>query len=195
MGGLTGMLALAMAGACALGNPPTDDSAPPHGGLPQGVTAAPPATQVGPVTTPTPAGVDPMPAPAFAPGSSLGEAGGTVVLDSATRLMSARLDTVIGAMSRGLTSMPIPVARSVVQGISGSLRESTVPRLRAVSTELDALDALLSKSPIDGRAVGLQLQRLASRSAAASPEAGVLAGRVARLSDLLQEAGKKLAGQ
>ena len=186
--------AAALATACALNDPPTDDT-PSHGGLPEGVSASPATPQVGPVTNPTPPGAaEPALMPTRQPlGNFASEKTRPVALDSATKLLSARLDTVIMYGNRDLTQMPIPRARSIVQSISRQLHVSKVTRVHNVAVELDSLDVLLAQNPIDGRAVGRSLQRLSGRAAAASPEAGVLAGRVAHLADVLQSAGNKLA--
>lgn len=186
-------LAMLAAAACALSNPPTDET-PPHGGLPPGVSAAPPQTSAGPATSPTPVAPDLTPQPDRTPlGSFTRENTPRVTLDSTTRTLSARLDSVIAVASSDLTTLPLPAARGLVRALSSSLAESRTPRVRAVATELDTLGTLLAASPVDGRAVGRTLQRLAARAQAASPEAGVLAGRVARLADQLNDAGNKLA--
>ena len=184
----------AIAGACAWNDPPSDEPTP-GGGLPLGVTAGPANTQVGPITSPTPTTEPtPTPMPTREPlGNFIGERTGRVPLDDSTRLMSARLDSVLAGTRSGLTSMPIPVARGLVRSIAKTLHVSRVTRVHNVAVELDTLDMLLAQSPIDGRAVGRQLQRLSARAAAATPEAGVLASRVARLADVLNEDGARLA--
>lgn len=184
--------AVGLALACAWNDPPTEG--PSHGGLPQGVTAAPANTQVGPVTSPTPT-TDPTPTPVGTRepmGNFIEERTPRVAVDSNTKAMSARLDSVIVGASGGLTKMPIPVARGLIRSISASLHVSKVTRVHNVAVELDSLHVLLGQQPIDGRAVGYSLQRLAARASAATPEAGVLAGRVARLADVLQEEGTRL---
>jgi hypothetical protein len=181
--------------ACALFDPPSDE-VPPYGGLPPGVTAGPATTQVGPVTTPTPAMPDQTPSPTREPlGNFAGERGPRVAMDTATRTASARLDSVIVHANRNITSMPIPLARGLLRSISASLEGSRVPRVRAVATELDSLHTLLGATPFDDHAVGHSMLRLSARANAAAPEAGVLAGRVARLADALKEAGTPLARQ
>lgn len=190
---LAGILGLAV--ACAWNDPPSDD-VPAHGGLPPGISASPANTQVGPVTSPTPTPEPtPSPTPTREPlGNFVEERTPRVALDSNTRTMSARLDSTLFGVNGGVTKMPIPVARGLVKSISATLHVSRVTRVHNVAVELDSLHALLGQSPIDGAAVGRSLQRLSSRAAAATPEAGVLAGRVARLADVLQEEGKRLVG-
>ena len=194
---LAGRLLAAMAGsatlaaACALNDPPPDSS--PTGSLPQGVTVAPASPQTGPVTSPTSPSIDPTPMPSHEPMGNFVERGShRVHLDSATRVLSARLDSVIVYGNRDITKMPIPLARGLIQTIAKTLHVSKVTRVHNVAVELDSLDMLLAQSPIDGKAVGRRLQRLSGRAAAASPEAGVLAGRVAHLADVLEEAGNRL---
>jgi hypothetical protein len=192
------LAALATLGlACALSDPPTEDDAPSHGGLPMGVSASPANTQVGPVTSPTPTTeASPMPMLSRQPlGNYIEERTPRVIVDSTSRLLAARLDSIGGAAtaSGGLTKMPIPVARALVKSMAATLHKSRVTRVHNVAVELDSLDALLAQSPVDGRLVGRSLQRLSARSAAATPEAGVLAARVARLADLLQAEGARMA--
>jgi hypothetical protein len=186
--------ALALAGACALNDPPTDDSPPMGGGLPQGVSAAPASPQTGPVTSPLPSATTEQP-PVMG-GQPLGnfvERGGRRVrLDSTTRWYAVRLDSIISFGNRDITEMPIPLARSLIQTIGGSLHKSNITRVHNVAVELDTLNMLLGQTPVDGQAVGRSLRRLSGRAAAASPEAGVLAGRVAHLADVLEQAGNRL---
>jgi hypothetical protein len=191
---LAGAGALALAAACALNDPPTDET-PPTGGLPMGVSAAPASPQTGPVTSPLPSATTEQP-PVMG-GQPLGNfvegRAPRVRIDSTTKLLGARLDSVISYGNRDITQMPIPLARSLVRSISAMLHPSRVTRVHNVAVELDSLDALLAQSPIDGPAVGRSLRRLSGRAAAASPEAGVLAGRVAHLADVLEDAGNRLA--
>ena len=186
--------AMALVAACALGSPPSGDS-PPTGGLPAGVTASPAAPQTGPVTSPMPAATtEQPPMPSRQPlGNFVGEHTPRVEVDTMVRYLGARLDSVIMYGHRDITSMPIPVARGLIKAISAALHPSRVPRVHNVAVELDSLDALLAQTPVNGKAIGRSLQRLSGRAAAASPEAGVLAGRVAHLADVLQDAGNKLA--
>ena len=185
--------AIVLAAACALNDPP-EDSPPLGGGLPQGVSASPAAPQTGPVTSPLPSATTEQP-PVMG-GQPLGNfvEGGNrrVRLDSTTRWYAVRLDSIITFGNRDITQMPIPLARSVVQSLAASLHKSNVTRVHNVAVELDSLDLLLGQTPIDGQAVGRRLRRLSGRAAAASPEAGVLAGRVAHLADVLEAAGNKL---
>ena len=195
---LAGRLLAAMAGsaalaaACALNDPPTD--ATPTGSLPEGITVTPATPQTGPVTSPMGPSIEQTPMPSREPLGNFVERGEPRVhLDSATRLLSARLDSVIVHGNRDITRMPIPLARGLIQSLSRTLHVSKVTRVHHVAVELDSLDLLLAQSPIDGKAVGRRLQRLSGRAAAASPEAGVLAGRVAHLADVLGDAGNRLA--
>lgn len=194
----TAVLAIVTMGACALSNPPTDET-PPTGGLPEGVSASPPQTSTGggTVTSPTPVTPDLMPAPSGQPmGNFVAERGPRVesaLPDSATRVLAARLDSVIAPASTDLTRLPIPVARGLIRSISATLAGARSPRTLAVAAELDSLHALLGANPVDGGAVGRSLQRVAARSQAAAPAAGVLSARVARLADQLNDAGNKLA--
>lgn len=194
----TAVLAIVTMGACALSNPPTDET-PPTGGLPEGVSASPPQTSTGggTVTSPNPVTPELLPSPSGQPmGNFVAEGGpraAAVIPDSATRVLAARLDSVIAPASTDLTQLPIPVARALIRSISGTLAGTRSPRTLAVATELDSLHALLGASPVDGRAVGRSLQRVAARSQAAAPAAGVLSARVARLADQLNDAGNKLA--
>ena len=186
--------AIVLAAACALNDPPTDET-PPTGGLPPGVTASPAAPQTGPVTSPLPAATtEQPPVPSGQPlGNFAGERGPRIRGDSTTRWYGVRLDSVIVFANRDITKMPIPMARGLVQTLASALHQSRVPRVHNVAVELDSLNTLLGQSPIDGRAVGRSLQRLSGRATAASPEAGVLAGRVVHLADVLQDAGNRLA--
>lgn len=192
--GLGAAGALALMAACALNDPP-DSSPPLGGGLPAGVSAAPAAPQTGPVTSPLPSATTEQP-PVMG-GQPLGnfveERTPRVRADSTTRWYAARLDSVITFGNRDITQMPIPLARSLVQTIGAALHKSNVTRVHNVAVELDSLDRLLGRTPIDGPAVGRSLRRLSGRAAAASPEAGVLAGRVAHLADVLEQAGNRLA--
>jgi hypothetical protein len=193
--GLVAVGAMALAAACALNDPPTDDSPPMGGGLPPGVTAAPAAPQTGPVTSPLPSATTEQ--PPVMDGQPLGNfvegRGRRVLADSTTRWYAVRLDSIISYGNRDITQMPIPLARSLVQTIGAALHKSSVTRVHNVAVELDTLNMLLGQNPIDGPAVGRSLRRLSGRAAAASPEAGVLAGRVAHLADVLELAGNKLA--
>lgn len=193
----TAVLAIITMGACALSNPPTDET-PPTGGLPEGVSASPPQTSTGggTVTSPTPVTPELMPSPGQPMGNFIAEPGprvAAVAPDSATRVLAARLDSVIAPASSDLTRLPIPVARGLIRSISASLADARSPRTQAVAAELDSLHALLGASPVDGRAVGRSLQRVAARAQAAAPAAGVLSARVARLADQLNDAGNKMA--
>jgi hypothetical protein len=185
---------LALAAACALNDPPTDDSPPMGGGLPPGVSAAPAAPQTGPVTSPLPSATTEQ--PPVTDGQPLGnfvERGGRRTrADSTTRWYGVRLDSIIAYGNRDITEMPIPLARSLIQTIGAALHKSNVTRVHNVAIELDTLNVLLGRTPVDGQAVGRSLRRLSGRAAAASPEAGVLAGRVAHLADVLEQAGNKL---
>jgi hypothetical protein len=188
--------AIALAAACALNDPPTDDSPPLGGGLPPGVTTAPAAPQTGPVTSPLPSATTEQ--PPVPDGQPLGNfvergRGGHVRADSTTRWYGVRLDSIIAFGNRDITEMPIPVARGLVQSIAGALHKSSATRVQNVAVELDSLNVLLGRTPVDGQAVGRSLRRLSGRAAAASPEAGVLAGRVAHLADVLEQAGAKLS--
>lgn len=186
--------AMLLVAACAWNDPPTDDTPPMGGGLPQGISAAPAAPQTGPVTSPLPSATTEQP-PALA-GQPLGnfveERTPSVRADSTTRWYAARLDSVISYGNRDITGMPIPLARSLVQTLAASLHKSNVTRVHNVAVELDSLNRLLGETPINGPAVGRSLRRLSGRAAAASPEAGVLAGRVAHLADVLELAGNRL---
>jgi hypothetical protein len=147
------------------------------------------------VTSPTPVGADQTPVPSRQPlGNFVEERTPRVRIDSSTRLFASRLDSVIVYGNRDITEMPIPAARALVKTISVMLhptREGT--RVHNVAVELDSLDLLLAQTPVDGKAVGRSLRRLSGRASAASPEAGVLAGRVAHLADVLEKAGNRLA--
>ena len=186
--------AITLAAACALNDPPTDDTPPMGGGLPPGVSAAPASPQTGPVTSPLPSATTEQP-PVMGGqplGNFVGERTPRVRMDSTTRWYGVRLDSIITYGNRDITQMPIPLARSLVQTIGAALHKSNITRVHNVAVELDSLDALLGRTPIDGQAVGRSLRRLSGRAAAASPEAGVLAGRVAHLADVLEQAGNRL---
>ena len=187
--------AMMLVAACAWNDPPTDDTPPMGGGLPQGISAAPAAPQTGPVTSPLPsATTEQPPAVGVQPlGNFVEERTPRVRADSTTRWYAARLDSVISYGNRDITQMPIPLARSLVQTLAASLHKSNVTRVHNVAVELDSLNLLLGQTPINGPAVGRSLRRLSGRAAAASPEAGVLAGRVAHLADVLEQAGNRLA--
>ena len=186
--------AIMLVAACALNDPPSD-SPPMGGGLPAGVSAAPASPQTGPVTSPLPSATTEQP-PVMG-GQPLGnfveERTPRVRADSTTRWYAVRLDSVISYGNRDITQMPIPLARSLVQTLSAALHKSNVTRVHNVAVELDSLNMLLGQTPINGPQVGRSLRRLSGRAAAASPEAGVLAGRVAHLADVLEQAGNKLA--
>src|SRR3954470_19198715 len=101
--------AVALAAACALNDPPTDDS-PPSGGLPPGVTASPAVPQTGPVTSPMPvATTEQPPMPDREPlGNFAGRGGRRIYADSTSHWYAVRLDSVIVHANRDITTMPIP---------------------------------------------------------------------------------------
>ena len=181
---------------CAFNRPSEDEGNPETGAPPPGITSAPATPSTGPVTSPLPLVADQTPRPDRMPVGTMSAAGEprAMAIDSVTRELSARLDTVIGATDRGLTRMSPQTALAVTGGIQRFLESRENPRLRPVILQLEVLRTELQRSPIDARATGVALQRLGERTAAVAPAAGVLAGRVARLADGLRAEGTKLAG-
>ena len=192
---LAGMAAATLVTACAFNRPSEDEANPETGAPPPGISSQPATPAVGPTTNPMPMGENLAPRPDRSPMGTMSAEGGAtgVQMDSTTRALSGKLDSILVASDAGLTRMSPAVALGLIGGIQRFLESRQDPRLRPVVTELEALRAELSRSPIDGRATGVVLQRLGRRTAEVAPAAGVLAGREARLADGLSETGAKLA--
>ena len=194
---VAGIAAGTMLVGCAFNRPSEDEANPETGAPPPGITAQPASPSTGPATNPLPLVADQTPRPDRMPmGTMTAEGGPTrpMALDSITRELSSRLDTVIAATDQGLTRMSPAVALRVTGGIQRFLESRENPRLRPVILQLEVLRTELQRSPIDPRATGIALQRLGERTAASAPAAGVLAGRVARIADGLRAEGTRLAG-
>lgn len=183
-------------GACALFNrDPQDERTPPDGGLPRGIVATPATPGTTPVTSPTPIQPDLTPPPSRQPLGTLdalGEAAELSRMDTTTRQLSARIDTVIVNAETDLTRMSPTLAVPLITSIRNTLSSNRDERVRMVAMELDSLRLQLSRTPIDGVATGRVLRRLGARTQVAASAAGVMAGKVARLADLLRDTGNRL---
>lgn len=193
---LMGVLAIAsLTTACAFNRPSEDEANPETGAPPPGISTQPASPATGPATSPMPVGQDFAPRPDRTPMGSISAEGGATGarMDSVTRALSIKLDSVLAGASAGLTRMQPAAAVALIGGFERFLESRNDRRLVPVVTELAALRAQLTRSPIDGVETGRVLQRLGKRTAEVAPAAGVLAGRVARIADELRDAGDKLA--
>ena len=190
-----GAAAATLLTACAFTRPSEDDANPETGAPPPGISTQPATPSTGPTTSPMPVGQDFAPRPDRSPMGTMSAEGGAtgVQMDSTTRAVSTRLDSVLAGTIGGIEKMSPAVAVGLIRGFETFLAVRDDPRLRPVATELAVVRELLSRDPVDGRAVGAALDKLGRRTAEVAPAAGVLAGRVARLADILREQGARLS--
>jgi hypothetical protein len=196
LAGIATVAALGTATAACAGRPPSDSS-PMGGGPPPGVVAAPARPDVGPATNPMPPQPDMTPPADRQPLGSVDAAGGRVGLrpvnrDALADSVSVRLDSVLAVAASPQPHLPLPAALGLIDFFRRYYGGQNDQGMRSVAMELDSLRAQLTASPVDQRATARVLRRLGRRTAGIAPRSGVYAGRIARLSDLLQDQAARL---
>lgn len=103
------------------------------------------------------------------------------------------LDTTIGALQGGLTSVNPATAVSVISNWQQQLQGSSDSTLKSIAEDLGDLKDQLTSGNLDGKAIGAVLTRLGSKTATAAASAdGQVASKLQTLGKLLSGAGSSL---